>query len=94
MQNNYPVDIKLDYISKSANCNIGLKRMDNTLASIEKIQTDTSIECTRIETNSSRVEVWSKNNVRLAVNSCEKNFFHRKVPASFSVECGEMGELL
>ena len=36
-----------------------------------------------------RVEVWSKINVRLAVNSVEKNFFHRKAPANFSVESCE-----
>ena len=30
-----------------------------------------------------------KNNVRLALNSDEKNFFHCKAPASFSVECGQ-----
>ena len=37
----------------------------------------------------------TKNNVRLAVNSGEKkNFFHRKAPASFSVECAESGEFL
>ena len=30
-----------------------------------------------------------KSNLRLAANSGEKNFFHRKVPASFSVECGK-----
>ena len=36
-----------------------------------------------------RVEVWSKNNVRLAVNSGENNF-HRKAPASFGVECGDL----
>ena len=41
-----------------------------------------------------RVEVLSKNNVRLAVNSGEKDFFHRKAPASFSVECGESGQFL
>ena len=42
-----------------------------------------------------RVEVLTKNNVRLAVNSGEKKkFFHRKVPASFSVECAESGEFL
>ena len=34
-------------------------------------------------------EVSSENNARLAVNSGEKNFFHHKAPASFSVECGE-----
>ena len=37
-----------------------------------------------------RVKVWSKYNVRLAVNSGEKNFFHHKAPASLSVECGEL----
>ena len=42
----------------------------------------------------SRVEVLTKNNVRLAVNSGEKNFFHRKAPATFSVECAESGEFL
>ena len=41
-----------------------------------------------------RVEVLSKNNVRLAVISGEKIFFHRKPPASFSVECGKSGEFL
>ena len=42
-----------------------------------------------------RGEVLSKNNVRLEVNSVEKkNFFHRKAPESFSVECGESGEFL
>ena len=40
------------------------------------------------------VEVLSKNNVRLAANCGEKNFFQRKVPASFSVECGESSEFL
>ena len=34
----------------------------------------------------------TKYNVRLAVNSGEKNFFHRKAPASFSDECAESGE--
>ena len=43
----------------------------------------------RQTSDASRVEVWSINNVRLAVNSGEKNYFHRKAPASFSVECGE-----
>ena len=41
-----------------------------------------------------RVEVLRKNNVRLAVNSGEKKIFHRKAPASFSVECAESGEFL
>ena len=42
-----------------------------------------------------RVEVWSKNNVRIAVNSGEKKtFFHRKAPAFFSVECCERSEFL
>ena len=36
-----------------------------------------------------RVEVWSENNVRLAVNSGAK-IFHRKAPTSFSVECGNL----
>ena len=44
--------------------------------------------------SATRVEVLSKNNVRLAVNSGEKNFFHRKAPSSFSFECGESGEFL
>ena len=35
-----------------------------------------------------RVEVWSKNDVRLAVDSGEKKF-HHKAPESFKVECGE-----
>ena len=39
--------------------------------------------------NTTRVEVCPKNNVRLAVNSSEKKLFHRKAPASFSVDCGE-----
>ena len=40
-----------------------------------------------------RFEIWSKNNVILAVNSGEKvpakHSFHRKAPASLSVECGD-----
>ena len=44
--------------------------------------------------SATRVEVLSKNNVRLAVNSGEKNFFHRKAPSSFSFECGESAEFL
>ena len=39
--------------------------------------------------NPTRVEFGQKNNVRLAVNSGEKNLFLRKAPASSSVECGE-----
>ena len=42
----------------------------------------------------SGVAVLSKKNVRLAMNSGEKNFFHRKALASFSVECAESGEFL
>ena len=40
--------------------------------------------------NTSRVEFWSKNDVRLAVNSGEKNFVRGKAPASSIVECGEL----
>ena len=36
-----------------------------------------------------RVEFWSKNNVKLAVNGGENNFFHRIAPSSFSVECSK-----
>ena len=44
----------------------------------------------QIGLTAARVEVWPKNNVRLAVNSGEKKiFFHRKAPASFSVECSK-----
>ena len=31
----------------------------------------------------------AKKNIRLAVNSVERNLFHRKAPAYFSVECGD-----
>ena len=40
-----------------------------------------------------RVEIWSKNNVRLAVNSGEKKLFSPKAPTSFGVECGEFGKV-
>ena len=63
-----------------------------TALSINKIATD--IQCfilrkiwlTQVST---RVKVWSKYNARLAIISVEKNFFHRKAPASLRVECGE-----
>ena len=44
--------------------------------------------------NTTRVKVWSENNVRFAKISGEKNRVHRKAPASCCDESGESGEFL
>ena len=66
-----------------------------TTAKFHKTKVQLKMEFLKYRTNFvTRVEVLSKNNVRFAVNSGEKNFFHRKARASFSVECAESGEFL
>ena len=80
--------------STTTNATVTITTTNNTNTNPSPTTTSTTITNnpspnTTTTDNTTRVEVCPKNNVRLAVNSGEKKLFHRKAPASFSVDCGE-----